>query len=379
MMAKLDELIKDMNKKFKTPIITTNPNEDTFLSKYTIKTDIPALTYLFHGGYPAHTLTEVSGALSGGKTSLCMKLLAVAQKQFKEQYQKEYDELSALDKPTKQQKERLAHLIDVGYKKCLWLDSEHSFDFKWAVKNGVDIHDMLFMEPQDESAESLLQAILDLIDSDGIGFVVIDSLATLTSSAALKKTLEDKTYCGISGALTTWTGELLPKLKKHDCTVMCINQERDVLNAQFPTTNTPGGRAFKFGCHIRMSIRKTKAIDQTYAEIPNKDETFYGQICEIQILKNKATKPDRRISRFTITFDGGVDKLNDIFEMCVTFGIISKSGAWYSIDNEEGEPETYNGTSLKFQGKPKFIAFLKENPEFADQLLEKLENKMSED
>lgn len=338
-MAKLDDIVKNINKKFKTGIITTNVNDTTFNIKDRIPFPTPSLTYLFHGGFPTHTLWELSGDYSAGKSCLAMALAGQAQKYYIKKYN---DEINALkeEKQTKDQQEKLALLMERGHKKVVWLDSEHSMnDVEWAAKNGLDLSDIIYIKPQEESAEELLDIVLSLIESDAVGFVVIDSLATLTSSAALQKDLTEKTYCGIASPLTRWTGELLPKLNKYDCSVICINQQRDVLNAMFPTTNTPGGRAFKFGTHIRIQLRKEKAIDENYDEIPNKEETYHGQLTAVQILKNKVTKPDRRLCKFTISFNDGISTVNDTFIMALGLGIIDKGGAWYSILDEDKKPK----------------------------------------
>ena len=378
-MAKLDDIVKNINKKFKTGIITTNVDDTTFTIKDSIPFPSPSLSYLFHGGMPTHTLWEISGDMSAGKSCLAMALAGQAQRYFKDKFDKEIEELSE-GKPNKEQQERLLFLQERGYKKILWLDSEHSMnDTEWAAKNGLDLSDIIYIKPQEESAEELLDIVLALIESDSIGFVVIDSIAALTSGAALHKDLTEKTYCGIAAPLTTWTGKLLPMLNKYDCTVVCINQMRDTLNAQFPTTHRPGGRAFAYGCHVQIQLRKEKAIDENYDEIPNKEETYYGQLTAVQILKNKVTKPDRRLCKFTISFDGGLNAINDTFIMALGLGIIDKGGAWYSILDEDKKPKEYNGTTLKFQGKKNFIAFMKENPDFADELRNQVEEAVEKD
>ena len=378
-MPKLDDIIKNINKKYKANVITTDINAITFENKETIPFPSPSFTYLFHGGFPTHTLWEVSGELSSGKTVWCMAVAGQAQKYFKDKFDKEVAELSE-GKPTKEQQEKLTLLLERGYKKVVWLDSEHSmYDAEWIAKCGLDFADVIYIKPQDQTAEELLQMTIDLIKSDGVGLVVIDSLATLSSKAALEKDLMDKTYAGISAALTEWTRQVLSLLNQYDCSVICINQQRDVIGAMFPTTNTPGGRAFKYGTHVRIQLRKEKAIDENYDEIPNKEETYHGQLTAVQILKNKVTKPDRRLCKFTISFNDGISAVNDTFIMALGLGIIDKGGAWYSILDEDKKPKEYNGTTLKFQGKKNFIAFMKDNPDFADELRKQVEEAVEKD
>lgn len=375
-MSKLTEIVKELNKGAKHNLIC-NVEDVSFSSKGIIPLPSPALEYIFHGGLPTQILVEILGPFSSGKSAFCMGLTGNAQKMFKEQFNNEVEFLSNLENPNKTQKVRLAELQSSGCKKVVWLDSEHSFDPDWARKFGIDIDELQFIKPQEESAEMLLDVILALVESNEVGLVVVDSLATLSSASALKKSLEEKTYCGIAGPLTTWASKLLPLLSKYDCTVVCINQERDVLNAMFPTTNSPGGRAFKHACHVRLKFRQGKMIDTKYNEIANNSIEAFGQISEVQVLKNKVTKPDRRMCKFTITFDDGISAENDVFLLAVALEIIDKSGAWFSVLDEDGAVKNDSeGNPLKWQGKPNAIEYLKTHPEYMNTLTEQVREKI---
>ena len=372
-MAKLDDVIASLNKKHKTDIITKDREGVTF----NIKERVPFITapfmYLFHGGLPVHTLWEVSGVTSGGKTTFCLATGGQFQRYYKKKWEDEVNELKFIDKLNKNQKERLDELLIEGHKKVVWLDSEHSMDIEWAIKNGLDVDDIIYIKPQEDSAESLLDDTIDLIRSNGVCLLVIDSVSNLTSGAALSKSLEDKTYCGISGPLTSWTGKLLPLLNKYDCTVICVNQERDVINSMFPQSRTPGGQAFKYGCHVRIAFRKGKAIDETCSEIPNKEESYYGNMSEVQILKNKITKPDRRCCKFTITYDKGIYPINDTLFMAISLGLIKKAGAWFSIVDDNGEVVVHsNSDTMKWQGQANTLKYLEEHEEVYKEIYDKV-------
>ena len=373
-MSKLDSVIKDLNKKYKTPIIG-DQNNVTFAKGDEIPFISPALTYIFHGGLPTNSLWEVSGAFSSGKSSLCFSIVGQAQKKFKQDWQAEVDKLSAMEKPNQTQKTRLAELIENGEKKVVYLDSEHSADKVWMAKNGVDLDSIIFIFPQEESAETLLQTTLDLAQTGQVGLIIIDSLATLVSQQAFDKELTEKTYCGIAGALTTWSAKILPMLTKYNMTVICVNQERCLLNSPYGGTSTPGGKAFKFATHVRLSLRKGRFIDESYKELTNGCESSFGSISEVQVLKNKLTKPDRRMTQFSITYNTGIDYFNDSFNMGVALGLIEKAGAWYSIlDKETGEPKVDDeGNNLKFQGKQKFIEYMRAHEDFTKELIKTIE------
>lgn len=374
-MSKLDDIIANLNKKHKTDIITKDREGVTFNIKERVPFITAPFTYLFHGGFPIHTLWEVSGVESGGKTTFCLATAGQFQRYYKKKWEDEVNELKSIDKLNKNQKARLDELLIDGYKKVVWLDSEHSMDIEWAIKNGLDVDDIIYIKPQEDSAESLLDDTIDLIRCNGVCLLVVDSVSNLTSGAALSKSLEDKTYCGISGPLTSWTGKLLPLLNKYDCTVICVNQERDVINSMFPQSRTPGGRAFKYGCHVRVAFRKGKAIDETCSEIPNKEESYYGNMSEVQILKNKITKPDRRCCKFTITYDKGIYPINDTLFMAISLGLIKKAGAWFSIVDENGEVIVHNnGDTMKWQGQANTLKYLEEH----DDVYQEIYNKVME-
>lgn len=364
-MSKLDEVIAGLNKKFKSGIITTSKDESTFSGKERVSFDNPSLSYLFFGGFIVHTLWEISGAYSSGKSALSMYIAGKFQKHYKDKWNSKIEELQNIESPTKQQSEQLNELLSTGHKRVVWLDSEHSLtDYDWATKNGLDVDDLVYIKPQEESAEQLLDVVLALIESGEVCLVVIDSLAALTSGAALAKQLDEKTYCGIAAPLTTWTGKVLSMLNRYDCSIICINQQRDTLNSMFPSTHTPGGRAFQYGTHVRLELRKGKALDEKFNEIPQKEDTYWGQTTEIQILKNKVTNPSRRMSKITITFDKGIYSLNDTINQAISIGLIRKAGAWFSIQDADGNVKVHeNGDTMKWQGLANVIKYMQEHPE----------------
>ena len=131
-------------------------------------------------------------------TTLCFSIVGQAQKKFEQDYKNELEKLQAIEKPTTAQKTRLAELLENGPKRVVYLDSEHSTDKSWMARNGVDIDSIIFIFPQEESAEELLQTTLDLVQTGQVGLLIIDSLATLVSQQAFDKELTEKTYCRIS-------------------------------------------------------------------------------------------------------------------------------------------------------------------------------------
>lgn len=375
-MSKLDEVIGKLNKQYGQTVVSMNKDNIAFKIKDRVPFPTPALTYLFGGGLPTNTIMELSGNFSSGKSTLCTAIAGEFQRYYKKKWQDAINDLQSKEKLTKDEAKTLAELKENGHKRVVWLDIEQSMrDEEWIKKNKLDAEDLIYYRPDEQSAEEILDATIKMVETGCVCLVVLDSIAALTSASALKKDLTEKTYCGVSGVMTTFTSKILPLLTSRDCTFIAINQERDVLNAMFPTTNTPGGKAFKFGCHIRLATRKGKGLDEKYNEIPNNSESFYGQYTEVQVIKNKVTPPKNRLAKFTITYDHGIFGLNDTINMAIALNIIAKTGAWFTYISEDGEIlQDVDGNSMKWQGKPNLINYAIEHEDFAKELETKVLN-----
>ena len=370
-MAKLDDVIKNINKQYGFSMIGKADVKKKSYQRVPFRT--PALTWIFRGGMP-RTVIELLGMPSAGKTSLSYSICGSAQKVLKQEWEDEIAKLEALSKPTAKDKERLAYLKDRGYKKVVYLDSEFSTSEDWLIKNGVDIDDLIFIAPENQTAEQLFQIILDLIGSDGVGLVVLDSIPALVSQQAMDKNMEEKTMAGISAPLSVFSSKLLPLCNKYDCMFIGINQVRDDMTG-YHQVISPGGKMWKHTCSVRMLIRKGRYYDANYKELTSHCEEAVGNYAEVEILKNKATKPDRRVTKFSITYDCGVDGVNDCFEMAVTLGIIDKAGSWLSIlDDDKNIMKGENDELLKFQGKAKIMEYLKTHEDVYNNVKEKVEN-----
>lgn len=379
-MSKLDEVIKGINSKFKQNLV--GKLKDTRLTYDRIPFVSPALSYLFRGGLPRGIAVELLGIFSSGKSTFSYSICGEAQKLFKKEYEEEMrtfdDKLENNKKLSKTENERYLYLKDRGYQKVAYLDHEFSSSKDWMEKNGVDVDDLIFIDPDGQTAEELLQIILDLIDSDGIGLVVIDSIPALVSNQSMEKTLDEKTYAGISSVLSTFSQKVLPKLSKHKCTLIGINQPRDDLSG-YHQLISPGGRMWKHICFIRLLLRKGGYYDDTYKDLKAHPDEAYGNYSEVEVVKNKATKPDRHLTKFSISYDKGVDGYNDTFNMAVTMGIIQKGGAWYSYEDENGNIKVDSeGNEIKWNGKSKAMEYLKEHndtyTEIYNKVLESIEN-----
>ena len=315
------DVMKEFNKKAKEDIVKQG------LTSYTFKRipfTSPRMNYCTFGGLPVGKLIEFYGEEHGGKTTTALDIVA--------NYQQIEDA-----------------------RKVLWCDCENTLDAEWAKKLGVDIDDMYILKPENQSAEEIFQFVLDSIDTGEIGLVVIDSLGVMISSQALDKSMEEKTYAGISGALTTFGGKAEMLCQKHQCTCIGINQIRDDMNSMWGGIKPPGGKAWKHNCTVRMQFTRGSFIDEKGNEIKRSSESPAGNIVLMSMTKNKSCPPTRRTGFYTINYDYGVDYLKDLVELAIKYGIIEKAGAWFSIIN----PET--GEQIEeLQGQASVNAYLED-------------------
>ena len=308
-MAKKDrqslaEVMADINKDWGADIIHFGASQTDYKR---IPFTSPRLNYITHGGIAVGRLHEFFGDEGGGKTTHALDNLA--------NYQ---------------------HMEDA--KTALWVDAERTLDLVWANKLGVDVDDMILMNPETQGAEKIFEKVLRLIETGEIGYVVIDSLGIMLSDQAYEKTVEEKTYGGISMALTRFSKEAVPLCAKNECTLIGINQVRADMNSQYGALTTTGGRAWRHNCSSRIEFRKGYSFDSKYAKLSRAAESPVGHIVEVYMAKNKTCASNRRNGFDTLRYDIGIDYLYDLTEVCKKYGVIDQSSAWYYLkDVNTGE------------------------------------------
>ena len=323
-MSKLNNLIKEFNKSSSETVVSVG------LPTYEFKRipfTSPRMNYCTFGGLPVGKLIEFYGEEHGGKTTSALDIIA--------NYQQTGDNRAVL-----------------------YVDAENTLDAEWARTMGVDVDNLILFKPTSQSAEEILQFILDAIDTGEIGLWVLDSIGALSSKQELEKTLDEKTYAGISAPLTVFGRKAEMLMTKHHCTGIGINQLRDDLGAMWAgATKTPGGRGWRHYCAVRLQFSKGKYIDENGVELNSRAESPAGNYVLMSMTKNKTCPPTRRTGFYTLNYTKGVDYLKDLVDVAIKYDIVQKSGAWYSIvDIETGEK------LITLQGSSKLYAYL-EDPE----------------
>ena len=271
-------------------------------------------TALGVGGYPRGRIIEIYGPESSGKTTLAIHAIAEAQKQG-------------------------------GI--AAFIDAEHAFDRFYAEKLGVDIDNLWISQP--DNGEQALEIADQLIRSSAIDILVVDSVAALTPKKEIEGDMGDSAVGLQARLMSQALRKLTSTIAKTNTCCIFINQLREKIGIMFgnPETTT-GGNALKFYSSVRLDIRRVTSIKDG-------DQVIGNQV-RVKIVKNKVAPPFRK-AEFEITFGEGISKIGEIVDLGVQYGIIQKSGSWFS----------YNGTKLA-QGRDATKAMIKDNPELAEEL-----------
>lgn len=241
---------------------------------------------------------------------------------------------------------------------CAFVDAEHALDPNYAKKLGVKLEDLLLSQPG--SGEEALTIVEQLVCSNAVDLIVVDSVAALVPQAELKGELEKTATIGeqarlMSRALRRITGAI----SRTNCIVVFINQTRALIGAPtfrgiVPETTT-GGNALKFYCSMRMEIKRVRYI--------NENEIAIGAETRVKVVKNKMAPPFRTVM-IDLIFGKGFDRNSELVTLGETAKVFEKSGSWYS----------YNGDRIA-QGKDNVKKYLVANPNIAIEIEKKIREK----
>lgn len=360
-MSELDKIIQSINKDSRYSLINKGIR---YIETKKIPFSSLRMNYMTYGGIPRGHITEIAGEENGGKTTLCLDIVANAQKLFKAEWETEMENSDGT---------RLSYLKTVGCKKVVYVDVENTLDEAWMKTLGIDIDSLIVLSPQQESAEQLFEIMIKMLGTGEVGLLVIDSLGHLISQQAFDKSVEDKTYGGISLALTLFSKKASLLCSKYGTALIGINQLRDDLTSQYKAFTTTGGRGWKHACSVRLLVSKGDFIDEDNAKIPKvRADAPAGNLVDVAVMKTKVFKPDRRRGVFTIRYDFGIDKIADVLAIGLQSEVITQKGAYYYFYDNDNNLLVYNDMQLQFQGKSALIEFLRSNDEFTKELVDNL-------
>lgn len=385
-MRNIDLKMAELNKKFKAQII----NQGTDIIEVAkIPFSSPTANWMTYGGIPVGKITEFFGGEGGGKTTSALDICANAQKKFNEVFEqhreKVLDEIEQLKaKDTKESKKKadklmsdLMEYVERGPRVVVYIDAEQTLDVQWAQLLGVDTEAMILVRPQEQTAEQVLQITIDLIATGDVGLCVLDSIPMLVSQNIFNEDMDKKSYGGISQALTVFCSKVTPHLTQQQCAFIGINQIREDLSSMYNTVSTPGGKMWKHACSLRLRFRKDTLLDMNNGELTSRAENPAGNRVGIEIAKTKVCKPDRRIGYYTLNYTEGIDVLADIITVALQYRILKQGGSWYYYLDEEGNVEVdAENNEIKFQGKAKLLDELRNDEEFKEDVISRLNKVM---
>ena len=335
--AKIESLMKSLNKEFGGNILHKGlANFDYERIPFTS----PRLNFMTYGGIPMGKLVEFYGAEHSGKTTTSLDIVA--------NYQ-----------------------LMENAKNVVYADLENTLDTVWATKLGVDVDDMFILNPTNQGAESIFEKLLELIETDEVGLVIIDSLGVMVSNQALEKSVEEKTYAGIAMGLTNFSKKAEMLCHKHNCTIIGINQVRDDLNSMWGGTTTTGGKAWKHNTAVRMEFRRGDFFDNNHKKLSRQAENPSGNYVEALLVKSKVCPSNRRRGFYTLDYMNGIDYLYDLVELAIYYGIVQQTGAWFKVVDINTDEILLD----KVQGQNKVYSALIDD----EQLLAKVEQLVNEE
>ncbi|NQV92190.1 MAG: recombinase RecA [Candidatus Aquiluna sp.] len=275
------------------------------------------------GGLPRGRIVEVYGPEASGKTTIALHAIASAQK---------------------------------AGGTAAFIDAEHALDPVYAAKLGVDIDALLVSQP--DTGEQALEITDMLIRSGSIDVIVIDSVAALVPRAEIEGEMGD-THVGLQARLMSQAlRKLTGAISNTDTTAIFINQLREKIGVFFGSPETTsGGKALKFYASVRLDIRRIETLKDG-------QNNAVGNRSRVKVVKNKLASPFKQ-AEFDIIFGEGISREGSLIDFGVEQDIVNKSGAWYTFDGEQ-----------LGQGKENSRKFLKENPEIADTIEQKIKAKL---
>lgn len=277
------------------------------------------------GGIPKGRVIEIYGPESSGKTTVTLHMIAEVQKNG-----------------------GIAGFID----------AEHALDPVYAKNIGVDIDNLYISQP--DNGEQALEIAETMVRSGAIDIVVVDSVAALVPKAEIEGDMGDS-HVGLQARLMSQAlRKLTGVISKSNCTVVFINQLREKVGVIYGNPEvTTGGRALKFYASVRMEVRRVE-------HLKNGTELI-GSHTRVKVVKNKVAPPFKQ-AEFDIMYGEGISRTSELVDLGVEFGILNKSGAWFSM-----------GDTRLGQGRDAAKQYFKDHPDIADDVQKQIMKKVAEE
>lgn len=357
----LSMVLKEINKKYGSSVARVGVQ--SLDSEGVLSLGSPSFDYCLYGGIPEGRIVEFSGAEGSGKTTSAFLVAAAYQR---EELRRHPDNPRAI----------------------VLLDNEGTADEAWGALLGYDMSEnapvkTILIRPEAQSAEEIFDMALELLKTGEIGLLIFDSIATLVPMQIAEESMEKKAMGGVAASLTRFANTAVGLLRKYKATLIGINQVRENISGYGDPLLTPGGRAWKHQCSVRVMFKRGDFFDADGNLLAKKDaQSPAGHRIEACVLKTKVCKWDRKLGQITLNYTRGVDVIQDTVDTALHFGMIDNSsqGIYKIIDISTGELMLdADGNEIKIRGKKNVAPFFEEHPEvyrkLYDAVYEKLRQK----
>ena len=315
-----------------------------------------AVDWALGGGVAKGRIIDIVGHTSSGKTTLALTMCAELQKKIK------------------REEGRKANI--------LYVDSENALDPKYAKKLGCDFDDIYLIQP--DCGEQGYEAAEMFVNSGVADLVIIDSLAAMIPKAMFEVDLGDQAQIGMGARLDSQgIARLFGPANKNGTTIVLLNQWKKAVKVNaFDRTDgisgnyyQPGGENFKFYLSQMIEVQR---VGKIYEKDENGVDQLVSNQTRVRVLKNKIAPPAREADYF-ITFDVGIDKAQEAIELGLQSGDVVRNGQMYTlakfVDEDGALDKTIDGAA-NFRGRPKFVEYLRSNPDLVEELRENIKKKL---
>jgi recombination protein RecA len=350
-MGDLSSVLKEIGKKYGENVVKVGV--DDLAIDGVLSLGSPTFDYCIYGGVPEGRIIELSGSEGSGKTTTAFMIAG--------SYQKE--EIKRNPK---------------NPRSIILLDNEGTADPIWAKKLGYNMDEdakvpTIIIRPEGQNAEQIFDMALNMLKTGEVGLMIFDSIATLVPMQISDESMEKKQMGGISIALTRFANTAIGLLRKYKATLIAINQVRENLSGYGDFLLTPGGRAWKHACSLRLMFKRGEFFDIEGNKLTKSAESPAGHIIEVAVLKTKVCKWDRKLGYMHLNYIDGVDHLEDTIDVATHFGFIDDKvqGSYIVMDPDTGEVIT------KVRGRKNLKPYFLENKKIWNKLHKNVYEKLS--
>ena len=353
----LRETLKSISKKYGDSVVKIGV--DALEVDGILSLGSPSFDFCCYGGIPEGRIVEFSGAEGSGKTTTAFMCAASYQR---EEIKRHPDNPRAI----------------------ILLDNEGTADPVWAKKLGYDMSEdanvpTVIIRPEAQSAEEIFDMALDMLKTGEVGLLIFDSIATLVPQQIADESMEKQQMGGIAKALTRFANTAIGLLRKYKATLIAINQVRENMSGYGDPLTTPGGRAWKHACSMRLMFKRAEFFDEEGNVLTKSAESPAGHVIQVAVLKTKVCKWDRKLGYMHLNYVNGVDILQDTIDVALHFGFIDNSvqGTFKLMDPDTGEIIVDDsGNELKIRGKKNIKPYFVEHPDIWKRLYDNVYDKI---